>query len=154
MDIIRQIHKLLINKKKTIAVAESCTGGLISAALTSLSGSSRYLILGITSYSNKAKEVVLKIPHSVIKKNGAVSKETAELMAKNVRNIAKAQVGISTTGIAGPTGGTAEKPVGTVFICLSTEGTLRTKKLVLKGNRQSIRKQTLKASLNLIKKYI
>jgi len=154
MDIIRQIHKLLINSKKTIAIAESCTGGLISTYLTNMPGSSKYFILALTAYSNKAKEKMLKIPHSIIKRNGAVSKEVAELMAKNIRHISGADFGISTTGIAGPGGATPDKPVGTVFVSLYANNLIQTKKLKLKGSRQSIRTQASKSALKLLKNYI
>ncbi len=154
MNIIKQAHKLLINKKKTIAIAESCTGGIISTYLTSMPGSSKYFILALTAYSNKAKEKILKVPHSIINKKGAVSKEVAELMAKNIRRISKADFGISTTGIAGPTGATVNKPVGTVFVCLAANNFTQTKKLKLKGSRHNIRIQASKAALKLLKKYI
>ncbi|HLD82358.1 MAG TPA: nicotinamide-nucleotide amidohydrolase family protein, partial [Candidatus Omnitrophota bacterium] len=104
--IIGQIHHLLIRNRKNIAVAESCTGGLLSNLLTQTPGSSQYVILGIVAYSNQSKQGLLKIPTSLIAKKGAVSKEVALKMAESVRTLAKTDFGIAVTGIAGPTGGT------------------------------------------------
>jgi nicotinamide-nucleotide amidase len=113
------IAGLLTEKKLTIAVAESCTGGLITNRLTDVSGSSNYLERGLVTYSNKAKISMLGVPAEVIEKNGAVSEETARLMAEGVRKLAGTDLGLSSTGIAGPTGGNPEKPVGTVYIALA-----------------------------------
>jgi nicotinamide-nucleotide amidase len=113
------IAGLLTEKKLTIAVAESCTGGLITNRLTDISGSSDYLERGLVTYSNKAKISMLGVPAEVIEKHGAVSEETARLMAEGVRKLAGTDLGLSSTGIAGPTGGSKEKPVGTVYIALA-----------------------------------
>lgn len=102
-------------------MAESCTGGLLSNLLTQIPGSSKYFILGVVAYSNQAKENILKIPRDIIVKKGAVSKNVAELLAKAVRLMAKTDFGIGITGTAGPTGGSREKPVGTVFIAIDTK---------------------------------
>ncbi|MBI4707022.1 MAG: CinA family protein [Candidatus Omnitrophica bacterium] len=149
-----QLHKLLIKENKTIAIAESCTGGLLSSLLTRLPGSSKYFILGIVTYSNTAKEKFLKIPKSILLKNGAVSEKVAKLMAKNVRQAAKTDFGIGITGIAGPTGGSTQKPVGTVFIALTKDKKVICKKLVFKGNRNTVRKQAALKSLALLKDLI
>ncbi len=140
--IITKIHNFMIKNNKTIAVAESCTGGIISSSLTELSGSSKYFILGAVTYSNKTKENILKIPHKVIVENGAVSEAVALLMAKNIRKIAKADFGIGITGIAGPTGGSPQKPIGTVFIAVSDENKTICKKFKFKGTRSQIRKKS------------
>ncbi len=113
------IAGLLTEKKLTIAVAESCTGGLITNRLTDVSGSSDYLERGLVTYSNAAKIGMLGVPASIIEKHGAVSEETARLMAEGVRKLAGTDLGLSSTGIAGPTGGTKEKPVGTVYLALA-----------------------------------
>ena len=113
------IAGILTERKLTIAVAESCTGGLITNRLTDVSGSSEYLERGLVTYSNAAKISMLGVPAEVIEKHGAVSEETARLMAEGVRKIAGTDLGLSSTGIAGPTGGSKEKPVGTVYIALA-----------------------------------
>jgi len=148
--IVNQIHKFLIKNKKTISVAESCTGGILSSLLTKLSGSSRYFYLGIVSYSNKAKEDILKIPGFVIEKNGAVSSRVAGLMASQVRKIVKTDFGIGITGIAGPTGQTQQKPVGTVFIAINSKRRKICKKFNFKGGRETIRKKAALKSLELL----
>jgi nicotinamide-nucleotide amidase len=151
---INNIHGLLIKDKKTLSVAESCTGGLISFLLTRNSGSSSYFILGLVTYSNEAKNRVLKIPSSLILKKGAVSKEVALRMARSCRKIAKTDLGLGITGIAGPTGATVNKPVGTVFIAVSGSRADLCKKFRFKGNRGEIRKQAALKSLEILKKFI
>ena len=131
-NLIKQAHIRLLKSGCTVATAESCTAGLLSFLLTRLSGSSRYFILGVTAYSNLAKEDILSIPALTIRKHGAVSKEVALLMAKNIRKLAKTDFGVAITGIAGPTGATPSNPVGTVFICVSTENKTICKKFVFK----------------------
>ena len=146
-----QIHRILINNGKTISVAESCTGGLLSKMLTDLSGSSNFFILGVVAYNNKAKESVLKIPKDIIHKNGAVSAEIAKRMAKSVKRIAKTDFGIGITGIAGPSGGSAEKPVGTVFIAVSNKNRVICKKFKFSGSRNIIRAKSALKALELLK---
>lgn len=114
------VVKLLVKENKKLASAESCTGGLISAAVTSVSGASSVFDVGICTYANSAKEKYLGVPAEILEKHGAVSEQTALLMARGVRLAANADIGVSVTGIAGPTGGTAGKPVGTVYIGIST----------------------------------
>ena len=149
-DIINQANKLLIKSKKTIGLAESCTGGLLGALLTQISGSSRYFILGVITYSNKAKEVVLNIPSRVITQKGAVSKEAASLMAQNIRKIASADFGIGITGIAGPTGGTTQKPVGTVYIAIDSTQKHICQRFHFNGRRITVRKKAALKSLELL----
>lgn len=153
-NLIDQIHKRLIKNSETVATAESCTAGLLSCLLTRLSGSSQYFIMGLTAYSNQAKEDILSIPALTIHKNGVVSKEVALLMAKNIRKLAKTDFGIAITGIAGPTGATLSKPIGTVFIALVTQNKNICKKFVFKGNRSSIRKQASLKALQLLKTFL
>jgi nicotinamide-nucleotide amidase len=150
-SIAKQIHMLLLKKGKTIAVAESCTGGILCGLLTDISGSSGYFILGTVVYSNSSKNLLLKIPLSVIRKNGAVSKAVALEMADSVRRLAKSDYGIGITGIAGPSGATLRKPVGTVFIALSAKNKAICQRFIFKGNRTNIRKQAAFKALQLLK---
>jgi nicotinamide-nucleotide amidase len=108
------LGRILTERGLTIAVAESCTGGLIADKITNVSGSSMYFERGVVVYSNQSKTELLNVPKELIKTHGAVSKEVAEAMAAGVRRLAGTDIGISTTGVAGPTGGTSEKPVGLV----------------------------------------
>ncbi|MBU1905677.1 MAG: CinA family protein [Candidatus Omnitrophica bacterium] len=149
-----ELHRKLIKNQLSVAVAESCSGGLLSKLLTDHSGSSQYFILGVVCYSNKAKESILKIPYALIRKNGAVSKSVAGKMAQNVRRFAKTEFGIGITGIAGPTGGTPAKPVGTVFIAIASKNKTICKKFHFKGTRNSIRKQSCLKALELLKQFI
>ena len=148
--IANKIHKALINKQKTLAVAESCTGGLLSNLLTRLAGSSKYYILGVVTYSNRAKENILKIPRSIIQKNGAVSKPVAEMMAEHIRRLAKTDYGIGVTGIAGPGGASPKKPKGTVFIAVSSSSKKVCKKFGFRGNRNLVQKKAALKALNLL----
>ncbi|MCX5669209.1 MAG: CinA family protein [Candidatus Omnitrophica bacterium] len=150
--ITQQIHTQLINQVKTISVAESCTGGELCSLLTSLSGSSSYFILGVVTYSNKSKEMVLNIPAKEITRYGAVSRQIAILMAKNIRKKTHTDFGISITGIAGPTGATTTKSIGTVYICLSGRNKNICRKFNFSGNRENIRKKSTQEALRLIKK--
>ena len=152
--LINQIHKFLVKNKKTIAVAESCTGGLLSNILTSLPDSSKYFMLGVVVYSNKAKENILKISAGTIAKKGAVSKDVAKLLAKSVRSLAKTDFGIGITGIAGPGGGSKEKPVGTVFIAIDSKNKRICEKFNFTGTRSSIRKKSALKALELLKRML
>lgn len=149
--IVSKIHLTLIKKGKTVAVAESCTGGLLSNLLTRISGSSKYFILGIVAYSNKTKENILKIPSQLIAKKGAVSREAAKIMAQAVRKLAKTDFGIGITGIAGPSGATAKKPVGTVFIAIDSKNKKICQRFLFKGNRDTIRKKAALKAVALLK---
>lgn len=153
MDLTRKIHNLLIKNHTTVAVAESCTGGILSGLLTCLPGSSRYFALGVVTYSNQSKEKILGIPHTLILKKGAVSIEVARRMALAARRIAKSDLGLSITGIAGPKGGSRKKPVGTIFIALAKKKKVYAQKLFLKGTRSEIRRQAASGALRLISKY-
>lgn len=153
-QIVSQIHGLLIKKRKNIAIVESCTGGLLSNLLTQIPGSSQYFILGVVAYSNRAKENILKIPANIIDKYGAVSKEVAKFMAKSVRLTAKADFSIGVTGIAGPSGGTKEKPVGTVFIALDSKNKKLCQKFHFTGSRITIRKKAALKALELLSRLV
>lgn len=148
--IIKQAHKKLTHNAKTISVAESCTGGLLSSLLTVLPGSSRYFLLGIVTYSNKSKEKILNIPVKTIARYGAVSRNVAVLMAKNVRKKINSDFGLSITGIAGPAGATVKKPLGTVFIALSYKNKNICRRFTFAGSRQNIRKQSAQGALRLL----
>lgn len=150
--IIAQIHKLLVKKGKTVAIAESCTGGLLSGYLTQNSGSSQYFLLGLISYSNQSKIDILGVPAALIAKKGAVNTEVALKMAKEIRRMASADFGIGITGIAGPGGGTREKPVGTVFIAVTGKKNGVCRKFSFRGNRGAIRKESALKALLLLKK--
>lgn len=149
--IINQVHNLLIKYKKTIAVAESCTGGFVSYLLTQLPGSSKYFLMGVTAYSNKAKIEVLKIPKKIILEKGAASKEVAINLARSVRKLAKADFGIGITGIAGPAGGSLQKPKGTVFIAIHSTNKKICKRFLFKGSRTRIRINASLKTLELLK---
>jgi PncC family amidohydrolase len=119
-EIAERVGKLLVQKGWTLATAESCTGGLIGHCVTNISGSSEFYLGSVISYANAVKEQLLGIPPTLLKEQGAVNHQVALGMAKGVRELLHTDVGIGVTGIAGPTGGTPEKPVGTVFIAIST----------------------------------
>ena len=148
--IVSQIHKLLLKNNLTIAVAESCTGGLLSCLLTQASGSSRYFILGVVVYSNTSKNKMLGVPNKLLVEKGAVSKEVAVKLAESIRKMAKTDFGIGITGIAGPTGVRPNKPVGTVFISVANHNKTICRKFSFTGNRTSVRKKAALKSLELL----
>ena len=147
----KKIILLLKKKKMKIAFAESCTGGLLSSSITSISGASKVFNLGFITYSNQAKIKVLKINNSIIRKYGAVSHECCYAMVKNLSRISKANINVSITGIAGPKGGTKQKPVGLVYIGVKKGNKIQINKCLFKSKkRSSIQKVTVKKALNLI----
>lgn len=145
---------LLKDKRKTVSVAESCTGGLIGKRFTNVSGSSEYFERGVVSYSNQAKMELLKVPQEMIKKYGAVSEQVAILMAEGIRRISKTDYGLSATGIAGPTGGTPEKPVGLVWIGLAHENDSFAEKFLFGEDRETNRQRAAQAALNLVRLFL
>jgi nicotinamide-nucleotide amidase len=147
----KSIARILTKRRLTLAVAESCTGGLISHALTNIPGSSRYFLCGVVAYSDEAKIKILNVPSEIIKEHGAVSKETALALAICIKHLACANIGIGVTGIAGPSGGTSLKPVGTVFISISISRHLYFKKFKFSGSRFQIKEQAKNAGLALLK---
>jgi len=152
---IKKLHKKLIDKKLTISVAESCTGGLLSNNLTKLANSSKYFQMGLITYSNEAKIKILKVNKNIIKNYGAVSKECCEEMVKNLSKISKSKINVSITGIAGPGGGSKLKPVGLVYIGIKTGKYLLILENKFKSrNRSSIQKNTVREVLNKITKII
>lgn len=137
-----------------LAVAESCSGGLICQKLTNIAGSSAYFLGGVVAYSNELKIKFLDVPEDLLQKHGAVSREVAEAMAAGIRGRTGAEIGLAVTGVAGPSGGTEEKPVGTVFIGIATsEGNWATR-FEFSGGRQQIREMTAQTGLDLIRKYL
>lgn len=141
---INDLVNKLIEKKLVIATAESCTGGLLAKKITDVSGSSKVFEMGLVSYANRIKNEFLEVPNEVLNTVGAVSEETAKQMAIGVTKLARSDIGVGITGIAGPTGGTQKKPVGLVYysIYFKAEDKLMVKKLLLKGNRDEVREQT------------
>jgi len=146
--------RLLASSRLTLATAESCTGGLISAKLTSLAGSSVFYKGGIVAYSNEVKEKLLGVPGEVLERYGAVSRETAFAMAHGVRRVIGADLGLAVTGIAGPSGGTPEKPVGLVYISLATADGQFCQRYIFPGNRQAVRQGVSNAALDLVRRHL
>ena len=147
----QKLVKLLSKKKLKISFVESCSGGLLSSSITSVSGSSKVFTLGLVTYSNQAKINILKVPKKIIMKHGAVSYETCLYMVKNLNKISKTNISISITGIAGPKGGTKTKPVGLVFIGLKKGDKTVVKRFLFKNkNRNSIQITTVNKALSLI----
>ena len=146
-----KVVKFLRKKKLNISFAESCTGGLLSSSITSISGSSKVFKLGLITYSNKSKIDILKVPKKIINKYGAVSYETCLSMVKNLNKISKTNISVSITGIAGPKGGSKKKPVGLVYIGLKKRNKTIIKRFLFKNkNRNSIQITTVNKALNLI----
>ena len=153
MSLNQKIVSLLKRKKLKFAVAESCTGGMLSSAITSVGGSSRVFTLGLVTYSNQAKTSVLKVPKKIINKYGAVSVQCCLAMVNNLSKISKAKACVSITGIAGPKGGSKQKPVGLVYIGIRVGKKVVVNKCNFKNKgRLFIQKQTVKKALNLILK--
>ena len=143
--------RLLTKKRLKISFAESCTGGLLSSLITSISGSSKIFTMGLITYSNQSKVSILKVPKSIISKHGAVSYETCLSMVKNLSRISKTNISVSITGIAGPKGGTKQKPVGLVFIGIKKGNKTLVKKYFFKNKKRiPIQRAAVIKSLNLI----
>tara|TARA_B100000749_G_scaffold107190_1_gene82008 strand:- start:38 stop:511 length:474 start_codon:yes stop_codon:yes gene_type:complete len=147
----RNIIKKLSKKKLKISFAESCTGGLLSSVITSVSGSSKVFNLGLVTYSNQSKIKVLKVSKKIIRKYGAASEQVCKAMAKNVSKIGKTNMSVSVTGIAGPNGGTRKKPVGLVYVGIKKDNKISIKKYLFKNKGRSyIQKATVNKCLGLI----
>ena len=152
---MNSLVKKLIKKKLKISFAESCTGGLLASSITSISGASKVFNIGLVTYSNQAKIKFLKVNKNIIKKYGAVSKECCVSMVKNLSKISNAQINVSITGIAGPKGGTKQKPVGLVYIGIKKANKIQIIKCFFKNKkRSSIQRATVKKALNLILRVI
>ena len=151
----KKIVNLLKKKKLKISFVESCTGGLLSSFITSVSGSSKVFTLGLVTYSNKSKIDVLKIPKKIINKFGAVSKQTCLSMVKNLNKISKSNILLSITGIAGPSGGTKKRPVGLVYIGIKRGNKIKVNKYLFRNKgRTYIQRATVKKSLELILNFL
>ena len=144
------VGELLIQHGLQLAVAESCTGGLISHRITNISGSSRYYLGGVTSYANEAKITLLGVSQETLEKHGAVSAETVLQMARGIRFKLSADIGLSTSGIAGPTGGTMDKPVGTTWVGFSSSAGEEARHFLFEGDRLTIKEQAAQAALQLL----
>ena len=151
MSLNKKIISLIKKKKMKLSIAESCTGGMLSSAITSVSGSSKVFTMGLVTYSNQAKTSILKVPQKIIKKYGAVSVQCCLAMVNNLSKISKSKICVSITGIAGPKGGSKQKPVGLVYIGIRIEKKVVVNKCNFKNKgRAYIQRQTVKKSLNLL----
>ena len=146
-----EVAELLEDKGQTVAVAESCTGGMLGQELTAIPGSSAWFLGGIISYSNQVKTDFLGVPADLIIEQGAVSREVAEIMAHSVRNRFEADYGLSITGIAGPGGGSEEKPVGLVYVACADMYRCNVMKYIFRGSRNEVRSRATRAVLSLLK---
>ena len=148
---MKSLVKILMKKRLKISFAESCTGGLLASSITSISGASKVFNLGLITYSNQAKIKVLKVNKNIIRKYGAVSHECCLAMVNNLSKISKANINVSITGIAGPNGGTKQKPVGLVYIGIKRGNKTQINKCFFKNKtRSSIQKATVKKALKLV----
>ena len=148
---MKSLIRILTKKNLKLSVAESCTGGLLASTITSISGASKVFNLGLVTYSNQAKINILKVNKNIIKKHGAVSHECCLAMVKNLSRISKANINVSITGIAGPKGGTKQKPVGLVYIGVKRGNKTQINKCLFKSKKRStIQKATVKKALDLI----
>jgi len=151
MSLNKKIISLIKRKRMKLAIAESCTGGMLSSSITSVSGSSKVFTMGLVTYSNQAKTDILKVPQKMIKKYGAVSVQCCLAMVNNLSKISKSKVCVSITGIAGPKGGSKQKPIGLVYIGIRVGKKIILNKCNFKNKgRAYIQRQTVKKSLNLL----
>jgi PncC family amidohydrolase len=146
------IAELLVKKRMTLSICESCTGGMLGSMLTRIPGSSRFFLGGIIAYANQVKQKIVGVHEKILKRHGAVSGVTALEMARGVRRKFRSDIALAITGIAGPSGGSKTKPVGTVFICIVQNGKSHTDHHVFMGNRAKIRKAACARALGLLKK--
>ena len=155
MNSNKKIITLLIRKKLKIAIAESCTGGLLSSAITSVNGSSKVFTMGLVTYSNQAKNSILKVPNKILKKYGSVSVQCCLSMVNNLSQISKSRLCISITGIAGPKGGSKQKPVGLVYIGIKKDKIIKIDRYTFKNRgRNYIQRATVKKTLKLIHNFL
>jgi PncC family amidohydrolase len=148
------IGKLLLRKGLTLSVCESCTGGMLASSITGIPGSSRYFIGGIIAYSDDIKRMVVGVRAATLKRFGAVSKEVAQEMARGARYLMASDLCIAITGIAGPGGGTVQKPVGLVYIAVAVKKRVTVRRFFFKGGRHKIRKAAVNEALNLLNKTV
>jgi PncC family amidohydrolase len=150
----REVGEVLRARGLTIATAESCTGGLVGHLITNVSGSSDYYVGGVAAYANEVKEQLLQVARSTLEEQGAVSAECAEEMAQGVRRLLQTDIGIATTGIAGPTGGTPEKPVGLVYIALATKDYVYYEKHVFHRDRVGNKREAADTALDMLLRHL
>jgi nicotinamide-nucleotide amidase len=149
-DLVESVAEILTSESQTLAVAESCTGGLVAKRITDLPGSSSYFRGGVIAYADRVKLEVLGVEEAVLSENGAVSEAVAAGMARGVADLLDADVGVGVTGIAGPDGGTPEKPVGTVWFAVSLKGRVNASRHVFSGDREAVRERASQAALLLV----
>ena len=154
MRLEQRVASLLLEKRKTISVAESCSGGLLSHRLTNIAGSSNYFKGAVVAYSNAVKLQVLKVPPITIRKYGAVSEQVALCMAQGIRSLLKTDFGIAVTGIAGPSGAGKNKPVGLTFIAINTAAETICLKCLFKGKRIQIKSQAATFALKILAEFL
>ncbi len=155
MSLNKKVFLLLKKKNLKLAIAESCTGGMLSGSITSISGSSKIFSMGLVTYSNQAKTSLLKVPKTIISKYGSVSVQCCLAMVNNLSKISKTKVCVSVTGIAGPKGGSKQKPVGLVYIGIKKDKVVKINKYLIKNRgRNYIQKITVKKALNLIHNFL
>lgn len=150
MSDVEELFKILKEKKVTICAAESCTGGRLSAKITAVPGSSEFFIGSVISYANSVKEKILEVPEIDLKNHGAVSQVVAEKMSRNVRELLNCDFSVSITGIAGPGGGSATKPVGTVWFGISGLKFVKTEKKIFSGDRAQVQEAAANYALELL----
>ncbi|MDR0476946.1 MAG: nicotinamide-nucleotide amidohydrolase family protein [Desulfobulbaceae bacterium] len=148
------VGRLLLASKKTLATAESCTGGMIGQWLTAIPGSSAWYQGGVICYANRVKEEVLAVPAAILAAHGAVSAEVATAMSMGARRLCHADLAVAVTGIAGPDGGSAEKPVGTVYIGLADADGAKAERFLFHGDRQRIREMSAQTALKMVRKLL
>ena len=153
-QLLNKISDKLKKQHLSVATAESCTGGFLAHMLTNISGSSEYFDRGVVSYSNKAKIDLLGVPEKTLQEYGAVSEQTAKVMAIGIKERSNVDIGISTTGIAGPTGGTKEKPVGLVYMGIASSKNVNVKKFIFSGDRLQNKESTCNAALEMLLEYL
>ncbi|MFH1287600.1 MAG: CinA family protein [bacterium] len=149
-----ELKELFVKQKLTLAVAESCAGGLVGHRITNIPGSSKYFEMSLVAYSDEVKNKVLGVPIDVLREFGAVSSHVATAMAKRAKKLAQADVGLGITGIAGPDGGTKEKPVGLVYIAIVMDNKIVCKEYRFDGQRQDIKNQTAQKALELLREIL
>jgi PncC family amidohydrolase len=149
-DLVQRVSDRLARRGLHLALAESCTGGLVSAQLTDRPGASRFLIGALVTYSDDAKIRLLGVRADTLATHGAVSEAVVREMAGGARRACAADLAIAVTGIAGPDGGTPDKPVGTVWLAVAAEDSVQTRKLLLRGDRRAVREQTVRAALDML----
>jgi len=154
-QIINQIINILVKKKAKLSIVESCTGGMLSEKITSVSGASKVFSFGLITYSNSSKIKYLNVPNKIIRKYGSVSEQCCYSMLLNLSKISKAKLNVAITGIAGPSGGTSQKPVGLVYVGIKKDNKIKINEYLFKGKKRDyIRKETVKKTLELIRKFV